>query len=77
MDMASRLLLGDAQLSVSENSLTITLDHSLVNNSTRLLAVVSYYLPSNLDGAELGLIDEWLHPDFENLMVGFLGHEMQ
>jgi len=77
MDIASHLLLGEAQLSVSRNILTITLDHSLVNNSMRLLAVVSYYLPSDLNGSELGLIDEWLHPDFVGLMVGFLSHGVQ
>ena len=76
MDMASRLLLGEAQFSVSGNILTITLDHSLVNNSTRLLAVVSHYLPSNLSGV-LDDPDNWLHPDFVGLMVGFLSHGVQ
>lgn len=78
MDIASGVLLGDAQVSVSGNSLTITLDHSLVNNSTRLLAVVSHYLPSNLNGdGGLADVDDWCHPDLVGYMVGFRGHDVQ
>lgn len=77
IDMASKALLGDAQLSVSGQTVTITLDHSLVNNSTRLLMVVSHYLPSSSTYNVLSPSDYWLHPDLAGYSVGGLTHFVQ
>lgn len=77
IDMASKLLIGNALLSVSGQTLTITLDHSLVNHSTRLLMVVSHYLPGNSTYDFLSPSDHWLHPDLAGYSVGGLTHFVQ
>jgi len=78
MDFLTGTLLGDAQLSVFGNTVIITLDHSLVNNSTRLLQVVSHYAPGYLTNAmDLTFTDGWKHPDIAPLMTGVRGHEIQ
>lgn len=74
IDIDTDTLLGDAQLSVSGQSLTITLDHSLVNYSTNLLMVVSHYLPSDLADEALACSDGWIHPGFAGRMIGVCSH---